>query len=130
MIRGDRKQRAQAYEAAREASWLVVHYDVLSRDEDDLKALFNGSLVVADEAVVPGDGSSMGSRFFIVYEDSTIQADSAGGYTVLGRVTEGPGAGHVVAVRQGNLLATAFHPELTGDLRVHGYFVDLVRAAA
>ncbi len=49
---------------------------------------------------------------------------------VLGRVTDGPAAGRIVAVRQGNLLATAFHPELTGDLRVHRYFVDLARAAA
>jgi pyridoxal 5'-phosphate synthase pdxT subunit len=32
----------------------------------------------------------------------------------------------IVAVRQGPLLATAFHPELTGDVRVHGYFVDIV----
>ena len=48
---------------------------------------------------------------------------------VLGRVTDGPGAGRIVAVRQDNLLATAFHPELTGDLRVHRYFVDLVRTA-
>lgn len=36
-----------------------------------------------------GDGSSMGSQFFLVYEDSTIPADQAGGYTVLGRITEG-----------------------------------------
>ena len=35
----------------------------------------------------------------------------------------------VIAVRQGNLLATSFHPEVTGDLRVHRYFIDLVRAA-
>ena len=35
------------------------------------------------------DGFSNGSQFFIVYEDSTIPADSAGGYTVLGRVTTG-----------------------------------------
>jgi 5'-phosphate synthase pdxT subunit len=48
---------------------------------------------------------------------------------VLGRVTSGPAAGRIVAVRQGNLLATAFHPELTGDLRVHRYFVELVRQA-
>ena len=48
---------------------------------------------------------------------------------VLGRVKDGPGAGRIVAVRQGNLLATAFHPELTGDLRVHRYFVELVRQA-
>ncbi|MFI1017052.1 pyridoxal 5'-phosphate synthase glutaminase subunit PdxT [Streptomyces sp. NPDC020965] len=37
--------------------------------------------------------------------------------------------GHVVAVRQGRALATSFHPELTGDHRVHGFFVDMVRAA-
>lgn len=48
---------------------------------------------------------------------------------VLGRVKDGPGAGRIVAVRQGNLLATAFHPELTGDLRVHRYFVEMVRQA-
>ncbi|MFD4986802.1 pyridoxal 5'-phosphate synthase glutaminase subunit PdxT [Streptomyces sp. NPDC058374] len=38
--------------------------------------------------------------------------------------------GHPVAVRQGNALATSFHPELTGDHRLHGYFTELVRAAA
>ncbi|MFI6286406.1 pyridoxal 5'-phosphate synthase glutaminase subunit PdxT [Streptomyces sp. NPDC051018] len=37
--------------------------------------------------------------------------------------------GHVVAVRQGNALATSFHPELTGDHRVHALFADMVRSA-
>ncbi|WP_329032329.1 pyridoxal 5'-phosphate synthase glutaminase subunit PdxT [Streptomyces sp. NBC_01725] len=37
--------------------------------------------------------------------------------------------GHVVAVRQGNSLATAFHPELTGDHRLHGFFTEMVRSA-
>ncbi|HLU33376.1 MAG TPA: pyridoxal 5'-phosphate synthase glutaminase subunit PdxT [Natronosporangium sp.] len=46
------------------------------------------------------------------------------GVQVLGRA-----AGKIVAVRQENLLATAFHPELTGDLRIHQWFVDLVRSA-
>jgi 5'-phosphate synthase pdxT subunit len=46
---------------------------------------------------------------------------------VMGRVTSGPAAGRIVAVQQGNLLATAFHPELTGDLRVHRHFVELVQ---
>jgi len=32
--------------------------------------------------------------------------------------------GHPVAVRQGSLLATSFHPELTGDLTIHQYFFD------
>jgi len=35
-------------------------------------------------------------------------------------------AGHVVAVRQGSVLATAFHPEMTGDRRIHQLFVDIV----
>jgi len=47
--------------------------------------------------------------------------------TVLGRVATGPGAGRIVAVRQGPLLATSFHPEVTGDVRVHRLFVQIVR---
>ncbi|MFJ5262790.1 pyridoxal 5'-phosphate synthase glutaminase subunit PdxT [Streptomyces sp. NPDC088387] len=35
--------------------------------------------------------------------------------------------GHIVAVRQGHALATSFHPELTGDHRVHALFVEMVR---
>lgn len=35
---------------------------------------------------------------------------------------------HIVAVRQGRVLATAFHPEMTGDRRVHKLFVDIVTA--
>jgi 5'-phosphate synthase pdxT subunit len=44
------------------------------------------------------------------------------GVEVLARLPDGP----VVAVRQGKLLATAFHPELTDDLRFHRYFLDIV----
>lgn len=51
---------------------------------------------------------------------------------VLGRVESDPAhtgpAGRIVAVRQGSLLATSFHPELTGDHRIHEYFVEMVRA--
>ncbi|MCH9732701.1 MAG: pyridoxal 5'-phosphate synthase glutaminase subunit PdxT [Actinomycetia bacterium] len=39
-------------------------------------------------------------------------------------------AGHVVAVRQGRNLATAFHPEMTGDRRVHALFVEMVAGRA
>ncbi|MDF3281704.1 pyridoxal 5'-phosphate synthase glutaminase subunit PdxT [Gordonia sp. L191] len=46
---------------------------------------------------------------------------------VLARVPGGPAAERVVAVRQGNVLATSFHPEVTGDRRVHAHFVDMVR---
>lgn len=47
---------------------------------------------------------------------------------VLARVRTGGAAGRAVAVRQGPLLATSFHPEITGDLRVHRLFVHLVRS--
>jgi 5'-phosphate synthase pdxT subunit len=47
---------------------------------------------------------------------------------VLARVPDGPAAGRVVAVRQGAVLATSFHPEVTGDHRVHRLFVDMVSA--
>lgn len=54
------------------------------------------------------------------------------GVEVLARVPDtqasGPAAGRIVAVRQGPVLATAFHPELTGDGRVHGLFCEMVRA--
>jgi peptidyl-prolyl cis-trans isomerase B (cyclophilin B) len=40
-------------------------------------------------ARIGGDGSSMGSQFFIVYDESMIPSDAAGGYTVLGTITSG-----------------------------------------
>ena len=36
-------------------------------------------------------------------------------------------AGKIVAVRQGALLATSFHPEVTGDTRVHELFVEMCK---
>ena len=38
--------------------------------------------------------------------------------------------GHIVAVREGGLMATTFHPELTGDPRIHRLFVDAVSEAS
>ena len=49
---------------------------------------------------------------------------------VLARVTAVGGADTIVAVRQGPLLATSFHPELTGDPRIHEMFVGIVRQHA
>ena len=45
-----------------------------------------GTLAMARQG---GDASSMGSQFFVVYADSTIPSDEAGGYTVFGTVTQG-----------------------------------------
>jgi 5'-phosphate synthase pdxT subunit len=48
---------------------------------------------------------------------------------VLAKVETGPATGRVVAIRAGNLLATSFHPEVTGDHRIHEYFAQMVHAA-
>ncbi|HZI97334.1 MAG TPA: pyridoxal 5'-phosphate synthase glutaminase subunit PdxT [Actinomycetales bacterium] len=55
--------------------------------------------------------------------------DAGNAVEVLARVGSGSVEGRIVAVRQGNLLATSFHPEITGDYRVHRLFVEIVRAA-
>ncbi|MBA4609325.1 pyridoxal 5'-phosphate synthase glutaminase subunit PdxT [Aeromicrobium sp. Marseille-Q0843] len=49
------------------------------------------------------------------------------GVEVLAEVPSGEAAGRIVAVRQGPLMATSFHPEVGDDDRVHGLFVDLVK---
>ena len=43
---------------------------------------------------------------------------------VLAQISDATGERHPVAVRHGHLLATSFHPELTGDNRVHKFFVE------
>jgi len=52
------------------------------------------------------------------------------GVEILGAVVP-PGLveSKIIAVRHENVMATSFHPEVTNDLRIHRYFVDVVRAA-
>lgn len=60
------------------------------------------------------------------YTDNGHDTPGADGDKRAGDTNEGQG-GMIVAVREGKLLATAFHPEVTDDLRFHEYFLDLVR---
>ena len=53
--------------------------------------------------------------------------DVGPGVRVLARVERGLAAGRIVAARQGDVLVTSFHPEVTGDHRVHQLFVEIVR---
>lgn len=48
------------------------------------------------------------------------------GVQVLARVESGEAAGRIVAVRERDVLATSFHPEITGDVRLHRLFVQIV----
>ena len=86
-----------------------------------------GRQVDSFEASVPIDGVD-GPPFHAVFIRAPWVERVGSGVEVLGTVADGPAAGRIVAVRQGQLLATAFHPELTGDLRVHQLFVELVRS--
>jgi 5'-phosphate synthase pdxT subunit len=65
-----------------------------------------------------------GPPFHAVFIRAPWVEEAGGGVEVL--ATEGR-TGRIVAVRQGPALATAFHPELTPDLRIHKLFVDMVR---
>ncbi|MCF0093688.1 pyridoxal 5'-phosphate synthase glutaminase subunit PdxT [Micromonospora sp. MH99] len=87
-----------------------------------------GRQVDSFEAPVEVDGVP-GEPFHAVFIRAPWVERVGAAVQVIGKVTGGPAAERIVAVRQGNLLATSFHPELTGDLRVHAYFVELVRAA-
>jgi pyridoxal 5'-phosphate synthase pdxT subunit len=87
-----------------------------------------GRQVDSFEAPVAIDGIE-GGTFHAVFIRAPWVERVGPDVEVLGQVTQGPAAGRIVAVRQANLLATAFHPELTGDLRVHRFFVDMVRGA-
>jgi len=60
-----------------------------------------------------------------VFIRAPVVESVAPGVTVLAAL----GDGRVVAVEQGSLLGTSFHPEMTGDTRFHEYFLDKVRAA-
>jgi 5'-phosphate synthase pdxT subunit len=85
-----------------------------------------GRQVDSFEAPVEIEGIA-GGEFHAVFIRAPWVEQVGPDVRVMGRVTSGPAAGRIVAVQQGNLLATAFHPELTGDLRVHRHFVELVQ---
>jgi 5'-phosphate synthase pdxT subunit len=95
---------------------MTVRRNAFGRQVDS----FEASVEISDIA---------GGDFHAVFIRAPWVEDVGPEVRVMGRVTSGPAAGRIVAVRQGNLLATAFHPELTGDLRVHRYFVEMVRRA-
>lgn len=87
-----------------------------------------GRQVDSFEGSVPIEGID-GGPFSAVFIRAPWVERVGDGVRILGRVSDGPAAGRIVAVRQQHLLATAFHPELTGDLRVHRYFVAMAREA-
>ena len=72
------------------------------------------------EVARPEDPSS---AFHAIFIRAPAVVEMGPGVQALARLPEG---GPIVAVRQGHLLGTAFHPELSDDLRFHRYFVSMI----
>ena len=85
-----------------------------------------GRQVDSFESDIPLRGIG-GPDFRAVFIRAPWVEEAGPGVEILG--TE-PRTGRIVAVRQGPALATAFHPELTPDRRIHEFFVDMVRESS
>ncbi|TDQ51608.1 pyridoxal 5'-phosphate synthase glutaminase subunit PdxT [Actinorugispora endophytica] len=88
-----------------------------------------GRQVDSFEAPVTVDGVD-GGPFEAVFIRAPWVESVGASARALGHVSQGDRAGRIVAVRQGGLLATSFHPEITGDARIHRLFVDMVKGNA
>ena len=82
-----------------------------------------GRQVDSFESDIPLRGIA-GPAFRAVFIRAPWVEEAGPGVEILGAE---PRTGRIVAVRQGPALATAFHPELTPDRRIHELFVDMVR---
>lgn len=72
------------------------------------------------------DFTGLDSPVHAVFIRAPWVEDVGDGVEVLATVADGPATGRIVAVRQGQVMATSFHPEIAGDARVHRCFVEMV----
>jgi 5'-phosphate synthase pdxT subunit len=94
---------------------VVVKRNAFGRQADSFVADLHIS--VLGDGPAPFPGVFIRAPVIEVVKDSSVEV-------VASVTSEKLGGEFVVAVRQGNILATAFHPELTNDDRFHRYFVD------
>ncbi len=100
---------------------LVVQRNAFGRQVDSFEAHIS---VPALDSV--GNPMEKGRPFHAVFIRAPLIGSVGASVQVLSRL-DGDG---IVAARQGNLLVTAFHPELTGDTRFHRYFLRMVDESA
>ena len=111
---------------------VTVRRNAFGRQVDSFEADLD---VCLDPPCPPGEvqGPPTYTPFHAVFIRAPLVEEAGGAVEVIGRVSErttGPETtGRIVAVRQGHLLATSFHPELTGDRRIHELFVSMVKQA-
>lgn len=85
-----------------------------------------GRQVDSFESDIAIAGLSAPAKLRAVFIRAPWVEDVGSGVEVLASVKAPDGRNHAVAVRQGALLATSFHPELTGDNRIHRFFIEEV----
>jgi 5'-phosphate synthase pdxT subunit len=78
------------------------------------------------DLVVEGVEDSAARPVHAVFIRAPWVEEAGPGVRVLARVGSGEAAGRIVAVRERDVMATSFHPEITGDLRLHRLFVQIV----
>jgi pyridoxal 5'-phosphate synthase pdxT subunit len=104
---------------------ITVRRNAFGRQVDSFEEDLHIPAIAAQTSVPPGHPST----FKAVFIRAPWVEQVGPGVEVLATVETGPAAGKVVAIRAGNLLATSFHPEVTGDHRIHDYFTQMVRAS-
>jgi pyridoxal 5'-phosphate synthase pdxT subunit len=97
----------------------------------DIEVLRNAYGRQVDSFEADLDVSALGAEpFHAVFIRAPLVAGTGPKVEVLASIRgEGDQRAAPVAVRQGSLLATSFHPELTTDSRFHSYFVEMVKSA-
>jgi len=88
---------------------ITVRRNAFGRQKDSFETEL--SIPVLGEKPFPG-----------VFIRAPVIEETSSGVEIIARLADGT----TVAARQGRLLASAFHPELTSDLRFHQYFLDIV----
>ena len=104
---------------------ITVRRNAFGRQVDSFEEDLHIPVIAGRTSTPPGHPST----FKAVFIRAPWVEQVGAGVEVLASVENGPAAGRVVAIRAGNLLATSFHPEVTGDHRIHEYFTQMVRAA-
>ncbi|GAA4433382.1 pyridoxal 5'-phosphate synthase glutaminase subunit PdxT [Georgenia halophila] len=109
---------------------MTVRRNAFGRQVDSFEVGMHAPELEAAGAVADGADGADGRPLHAVFIRAPWVEETGPGVQVLATTTGGEHTGKIVAVRHGPLLATAFHPELGGDGRVHQFFVRMVRDRA
>jgi pyridoxal 5'-phosphate synthase pdxT subunit len=102
---------------------VVVRRNAFGRQVDSFEAQLH--IELGDE-----DGEDGSQPFHAMFIRAPWVEKVGGDVAVVATVASGHEVGRIVAVRQANLLATSFHPEITGDHRFHALFVSMLTKPA